>query len=220
MIEKKGAQKGSKLTHLACQSHQAGLTDDGNYIAANAFVNQTATPINRLIQGIVLLLLAIATNSIAQRCGATCASPESFLGLSEQALVAYFPEIKRLPKPVPGPRNSRGKWALPEMLFAAQPFNFTFFINSGHVSRIELLSSASQLDCIQRIPFEHALAVIGTTYGESQAFGTFDQDGKSVQSVAFGNQAIDVSLQYSTSPDACATRVIYKKREVKDASEL
>ena len=175
---------------------------------------------SRLIQILVFSIVAYTGTAFAQRCGATCANAESFLGSSEQALVASFPEIKRLPKPIQGPRNSRGKWGVPEVLFAAQPFNITFFISTGLVSRIELLSTASRAQCMQRIPFEQVLAELGRTYGDSQAFGTFEDRGRSAQSVAFSNQDMDISLHYSMSPDACATRVIYKAREVKDASEL
>ena len=175
---------------------------------------------NRLTLSLVFSMAAYSAAAFAQRCGATCANAESFLGSSEQALVASFPEIKRLPRPVQGPRNSRGKWGLHEILFAAQPFNITFFVSSGLVNRIELLSTASRAQCMQRIPFEQVLAELGRTYGDSQAFGTFEDRGRSAQSVAFSNQDMDISLHYSMSPDACATRVIYKAREVKDASEL
>jgi len=142
------------------------------------------------------------------------------LGVSEQALVATFPEIKRLAKPMKGPRNSRGKWGLPEVIFAAHPFDITFFISSGIVSRIELLSTASRPQCTQRIPFVQVMAELARTYGDSHAYGSFEDSGRTSQSVAFGNQVMDISLHYSSSPDDCATRVIYKTREVKDASEL
>jgi len=88
------------------------------------------------------------------------------------------------------------------------------------VSRIELLSTASRIQCMERVPFELALRELAKTYGESQALGTSEDGGKSMQSVAFNTQAVDVSLYFSASEDECSTRVVYKTREVKDASEL
>lgn len=142
------------------------------------------------------------------------------LGSSEQVLIGSIPELKRVPKPVPGPRNSRGKWVIPDIVFATQPYRVTYFIGGGHVTRIELLNSASNEQCMQRIPFELALAELGKTYGESPVSGTFEGAGISTQSAAFATDAVDVSLHLTVSPDDCSTRVIYKNRQVKDASEL
>lgn len=173
-----------------------------------------------LIQCLIFSLASYSTMAIAQRCGATCANAESMLGSSEQVLIGSIPELKRVPKPVPGPRNSRGKWVIPDIVFATQPYGVTYFIGDGHVSRVELLSAASKDLCLQRIPFELALAELGKTYGESHASGTFDGGGVSTQSAAFATDAVDVSLQFYVSSDECSTRVIYKTRQVKDASEL
>lgn len=173
-----------------------------------------------LIQCLILSMVAYSTTATAQRCGATCANAESWLGSSEQALMGSIPELKRVPKPALGPRNSRGKWVIPDIVFATQSYSVTYFIGGGHVTRIELLSSASNDQCTHRIPFELALAELGKTYGESHASGTFERGGVSTQSAAFATDAVDVSLHLSVSPDECSTRVIYKTRQVKDASEL
>lgn len=175
---------------------------------------------NRLIQCLIFSMIAYSATAIAQRCGATCANAESLLGTSEQTLIASIPELKRAPMPVRGPRNSRGKWVLPDFHFATQPFAATYFIRSGQVTRIELFSTAPRLQCTQRIPFEQALVELGKTYGESQVLGTFEEGGKSMQSVAFNTQTMNVSLHFALSPEDCATRVIYTTRDVKDASEL
>lgn len=177
-------------------------------------------PMNKLFHCLVLLLATCSTVASAQRCGATCASAESLLDLSEQVLVAIVPELERVVKPVQGPRNSRGKWVLPDMRFGTQPYIATYFIRAGRVSRIEYLSTAPSLECSKRIPFDLALAQLSTTYGKSQIFGLFDGDGKSTQSAAFSTQTVDVSLHFSLTPGDCSTRVIFKPREQKDASEL
>jgi hypothetical protein len=172
------------------------------------------------IQCLIFSMAACSTTAIAQRCGATCTSAESLLGLSEQALVGSIPELKRVPGPVAGPRNSRGKWTLPHTVFASQPYTVTYFIGAGLVTRIEFLSIAPRQQCMERIPFELTLQELTKTYGASQVFGTSEDAGKSIQSVAFNTQAVDVSLYLSLSDADCSTRVIYKTREVKDASEL
>src|SRR3989338_2811762 len=156
---------------------------------------------NRLIQCLIFSMIAYSATAIAQRCGATCANAESLLGTSEQTLIASIPELKRAPMPVRGPRNSRGKWVLPDFHFATQPFAATYFIRSGQVPRIELFSTAPRLQCTQRIPFEQALVELGKTYGESQVLGTFEEGGKSMQSVAFNTQTMNVSLHFALSPE-------------------
>jgi hypothetical protein len=165
-----------------------------------------------------LLTLPVLAN--AQRCGATCASPEAILGLSEQTLVATIPELKRTPKPMPGPRNSRGKWMLPDVTFASQAFSANYFILDRRVSRIEYLSTATKLQCLQRTPFELALSELAGSYGESHAAGSFNDGGRSMQSVSFNTQDMDIAVHLSLSAEDCSTRVIFKTRVVKDASEL
>lgn len=162
-----------------------------------------------LIPCLFLLMVAYPTTVIAQRCGATCANAESLLGLSEQALMVSIPELKRIPKPVKGPRNSRGKWLLPDLFFAKQPYAATYYVEMGKVIQIELFSTAPGLQCKQRIPFELALLELGKTYEKSRTFGTFEDAGKSMQSVAFNSQDVDVSVHFSWTLEDCATKVIY-----------
>lgn len=221
MIEtKKGAPKGLQVNSpsLSITSYQFGLTS--GIVLLQMYLSILRKPMRHLIQCLILSMVAHSTTAIAQRCGATCANAESMLGSSEQVLIGSIPELKRVSKPVPGPRNSRGKWVIPDIVFATQPYSVTYFIGGGHVTRVELLSSASNDQCMQRVPFERALAELGKTYGESHASGTFEGGGTSTQSAAFATDAVDVSLQFSVSPDECSTRVIYKTRQVKDASEL
>lgn len=178
------------------------------------------TDTNHWVAWILLGIAAYSSAAIGQRCGATCANVESLLGQPEQVLVATIPELQRVFKPVVGPRNTRGKWALPEMVFATEPYTVTYFIGAGQVARIELLSSASKDQCTQKIPFKTALAELEKLYGTTQASGSFERDGESTQSAAFNTETVDVSLHFSVSTEGCVTRVIYKARQVRDASEL
>ncbi len=123
-------------------------------------------------------------------------------------------------KPVLGPRNSRGKWMLPDVSFANQAFSITYFILEGRVSRVEYLSSATRYECNQRTSFQLALSELASAYGESHVAGSFDDAGRSTQSVSFNTQNMDIALHLSVSTDDCSTRVIFKMRDVKDASEL
>lgn len=166
-------------------------------------------------------IVALSCNPVyAQRCGATCASAEALLGLSEQALVAMIPELERAASPVQGPRNTKGKWVLPDIRFGTEPYIATLFIRGAKVRRIEYLSTASLLHCTQRIPFELAKEELRSLYGPSQSFDEYENDGKTTLSTAFGTYAVIVSLHLSMTPDACTTRVIFRPRELKDASEL
>ncbi len=167
-----------------------------------------------------LTLLTMPILASAQRCGATCASAEAVLGLSEQILVATIPELKRTPKPVPGPRNSRGKWVLRDMNFAQQPFVVIYYILKGLVNRVEYLSTASRDQCSQRTPFRLAQSELVRIYGESHVIGSFEVGGKSIQTVSFNSSNMDVALHLSLSAEDCSTRVIFKVRQVIDASEL
>lgn len=167
-----------------------------------------------------LTLLTLPILASAQRCGATCAGAEEVLGLSEQILVTTIPELKRTPKPVPGPRNSRGKWVLPYVTFASQAFAVTYFILDRRVSRIEYLSTATKLQCLKRTPFELVLSELAGAFGESHVVGSFDDGGRSMQSVSFNTQDMDIAVHLSLSSEDCSTRVIFKARDVKDASDL
>ncbi len=123
--------------------------------------------------------------------------------------MASIPELKRISKPVRGPRNSRGKWLLPDLFFAKQPYTATYYVEMGKVIQIELLSMAPIVQCKQRIPFELALLELGKTYEEHKTFGTFDDGGKSMQSVVFNSQDADVAVHFSLAPEDCATKVTY-----------
>ncbi len=86
--------------------------------------------------------------------------------------------------------------------------------------RIELLSTADRSLCLQKVPYETALAELRTTYGENNASDAFEGTEASTQSAAFSGESVDVALHTSRSSDDCSTRIIYKARRVKDASEL
>lgn len=167
------------------------------------------------------LLFAFGSNlSHAQRCGATCAGAESVLGLSEQALVAMIPELERSAIPVQGPRNTRGKWVLPDMRFGTEPYVATYFIRGATVRRVEYLSSAPWARCSQRIPFELAQEELRSLYGERQSSDEFESDGRTTMSAAFGTYGVLATVHFSMTSETCSTRVVFRARELKDASEL
>lgn len=167
-----------------------------------------------------ILLLAYSTPAEAQRCGATCANPQSLLGLTEQYLLASIPELRRVQKPVRGPRNSLGKWILLEVYFATQPFSATYFVKGGLVSRIEFVSSATKAQCDKRLPFDRTLAELRKEFGDGPVSGSFSENGRATQTVTFSNKNNEVSLHLSTSTDECSTRLIYKNVQIKDGSAL
>ncbi len=205
---------------MVCRSFQPNADRQAALYSYKYIYLPRPKPMRYLLQFLILSVVSYSANAVAQRCGATCANAESLLGSSEQTLVGSIPELKRVTKPIAGPRGLRGKWVLPELIFAAQPYTVTYFIGSARVNRIELLSTASKDQCIQKLPFDAALAELARTYGDSHVVGTSEEGGKLMQSVAFNTHAMDVSLYFSSSEDDCSTRVIYKTREVKDASEL
>ncbi len=178
------------------------------------------TDANNWMVWLILSMAAYSSSAMGQRCGATCANAESLLGQSEQVLIATVPELQRVVKPTLGPRNARGKWMLPEMVFATQSYAVTYFIAANQVARIELVSTASKVQCMQKIPFESALDELAKTYGTTQALGKFESDGATTQSAAFNTDTVDISLHLSLTVDDCITRVVYKTRNMKDASEL
>lgn len=171
-------------------------------------------------RGIVLALALISGTASAQRCGATCSNGDAVVGLSEQALTAMLPEIERVPKPIRGPRNGLGRWVLKDLILGNEPYDATYFIRSGHVSRIEYLSTANLSRCTQRIPFDTALSELRSQYGESQVHGSFEAEGAYSQSAAFNTQTVDISLHLASSPDSCSTRVVFLKRAQKDGTDL
>lgn len=176
--------------------------------------------IKNLILYLALLLAFGYPSAYAQRCGATCASAESLLGLSEQALVAMIPDLERAERPVLGPRNTRGKWVLRDIRFGTEQYVATYFIRSGKVMRIEYLSTADRLHCSQRLPFELAVEELKSLFGPSQVLDDFENEGTTTQSAAFNTYAVVVSVHLTLTHEECSTRVIFRPRELRDASEL
>jgi len=176
--------------------------------------------VRRLILCLTALVALHAPPSVAQRCGATCADAESLLGVPEESLLATIPEIERLDKPEPGPRNALGKWVLRDLHFATQSYRATYFIHARRVSRIEYLQVAAGASCAKHVPFDLALTELEASYGKNRVLGGFQDDGKVTQSAAFNTLSMDIALHFSVSPDGCSTRIVFKPRELKDAAEL
>ncbi len=172
---------------------------------------------------LLFLFLSLATYlsaANAQRCDTTCSKIESMLGMTEQTIVAFIPELKRLAKSIHGPGKTSGRWILEDTHFATQPFSATFFFKMGEVRRIEYVSTSPRTECAKRVTFNLVEAELERTYGESLMGGTFQDGATSIESISFSPELMDVSLLFSLSPENCFTRIIYKTREVKDASEL
>lgn len=169
---------------------------------------------------ILAATLCLPLPAWSQRCGAACGGPESMLGLSEQSLIAQYPELQHNKRWKSGPRNSQGRWLLADVTLGAQKFDATLYVRAGKVVRVEYVSTADEQACRKRIVLAQCKDILEQQYGQSTASGTYALGGQSTQSLSFVGPGVAVALHVSESTDACTTRVSYQQNEERDASNL
>lgn len=176
--------------------------------------------LRRMQWPLIVALMVVATPALAQRCGSGCGNAEALLGLSERALVAMYPELRRSKSVVSGPGNLRGRWSLADVTLGSQSFDAVIYVESGLVGRVEFVSTAGQSACRNRAVFSSTKEELVARYGESQAAATYDVNGHAMQTLSFSSETTDVMLHVTETQDACDTRVVFKPHVEKDASSL
>jgi hypothetical protein len=142
------------------------------------------------------------------------------LGMDETALKQLFPDMRRLTKPVLGPRHMRGNWRLEHTPLANLSLNTTFFFRSRQLVRIEQQAVLNQPVCPASMSGEAWFADLQTRYGTGLTANNTDAGGQRQQSTIWVNQAADVALYLTQQTEQCGVLVVYQPHTEKDASEL
>ena len=144
----------------------------------------------------------------------------SYLGLREADFVPLVANIKRISRPLKGPRGELGKWTKPGELYLGQPFVNTYFVERGKVSRIEKSWASSSAECGSGQWFETAIQQINQMHGEGQLFYADIDSRLSPRSAMWVIQEAQVSLFGDMTPGKCSMRLVFKPNVTNDGSEL
>lgn len=155
-----------------------------------------------------------------QSCGSVCELYGGLLLAPERDLIGSIRQLEKVARPTVGPRNTRGRWIQRDAYLGPEAFDTTFYLKSGLVQRIELVSTAPEAQCRDRTPWTGAIAALEAWQGKQAVAGQFDTDNRVQQSVHWATGEVDVSVYLSVTVEACSTKVAFKKRDVKDASAL
>ena len=144
----------------------------------------------------------------------------SLLGVPERALIGTIRQLQQLPKPLKGPRNMRARWIQRDVLLKDESFNTAFYLESGRVQRIELVSNAPNSQCRSKKPWSTTIATLETWQGLIGANGSLTGGSTEQLSVHWLKSNSDVSAFLSVGTESCTTKVVIKSLELKDASSL
>lgn len=170
----------------------------------------------------VITLLSAPAWAAAQPpgCGRVCELYGDLLMAPERDLIGSIRTLEKVAKPAVGPRNTRGRWIQRDAYIGTETFDTTFYVKSGLVQRIELVSNAPDAQCRARTPWSDTIAALEAWQGKQAVSGQFDTGNSVQQSVQWASDILDVSVYLSISSAACSTTVVFKKHDAKDASEL
>lgn len=128
--------------------------------------------------------------------------------------------IKRIFRPLKGPRGAWGKWSKLGEPYLGQPFENTYFVENGKVSRIEKSWATSSAECGSGQWFETTIQQINQINGEGQLFYSDIDTRLNPRSAVWVIQEAQVSLFGDRTPGKCSMRLVFKPNVVNDGSEL
>lgn len=174
--------------------------------------------------GLVLLFSVFATSSsgaAAQTlCSEVCEQYVSLLQAPERELIGTFRQIEKVAKPLVGPRNTRGRWKLRDVIVGSEVFDAVFFMSGGRVQRVDFYSTATEAECRTRKPWAATVSALEQWQGLGTVSGEFNGEAGVQQAAHWGSGNREASVYLLVSPEDCKTKITFKNREVKDASSL
>lgn len=154
------------------------------------------------------VVLATALVGASGANASTDTSPADWLGATEQALSSAPLDLERVRQPQRLATGARGLWRVDAAEWAGLSFRQTFYLAQGRVQRVELVwqpQAAAPLQAEQA--FQTVMATLQATYGPPlMAGGT----------ASWGVTNTDVAVYQQQG----AVRVVFKVRELRDASTL
>ena len=157
-------------------------------------------------------LLALAAVCLCSSVLASAADPATQLGLAESDLLAGPQVPERVARPDRLASGARGLWRVARTDWGGLQVQQTFYLAQGKVQRIELLllPDAAAGGAGPGV-FERVVATLQTSLGPALLAGD-------VASWVAGG--VDVAAYRTASAQGLQVRVVYKTRELRDASAL
>jgi hypothetical protein len=149
-----------------------------------------------------------------------CEQYVNLLLVPERALIGTIRQLQQLSMPLIGPRNMRARWIQRDVHLNGESFNTAFYLQSGLVQRIELVSNAPDTQCRSKKPWAAAIATLEAWRGQLGVSGNFSGGATEQTSAHWLTNDVDVSAFLSFNAESCTTKIVFKKRDLKDASTL
>lgn len=165
-------------------------------------------------------LLALLFAALCGSAGAQTRLDETLLHLSEAELQARLPELRRVAKPVVGPRGLRGTWIAPGASLQGLALETTFYVRAKSVQRIEQRwTSRAAGDCTPQLE-QSLTSDLDTRWGPSVS-STEDTGTPEWQRATLWTQGdAEARLLFSQTGGQCAVMLVYAPFLPKDASAL
>ena len=156
------------------------------------------------------ILWGVAALAASAALAAPAPDPATWLGASEQALTTSTPDLQRVRQPQRLASGARGLWQQDGADWARLPFRQTFYVAQGRVQRVELLWQPQAGAVAPDAAWTQLTAALQARYGAPLVAG---------DTVSWAVADTDVAA-YRQTGAAPGLRVVYKVRELRDASTL
>ena len=161
------------------------------------------------------LLLAISLGAISGVSQAQALPPDVRLGMSAQDLQAAMPAVERVQRPQRLAGGLAGLWRGAPVPVAGLPFEPVFYLAGGQLRRVEWVAPAQPAPDTAEAAYAELVA-----WGRSQFGPELASRDPGSAYAAWVQGDVDVYAQYVDHAHSASVRLVYKARQLKDASEL
>lgn len=166
------------------------------------------------------LLAAALCAGVAMLAHAQSLPPGVRLGMEADRLPVVVPDLTRVARPARLSGGLIGVWRGDAVDLVGQRFEPTFFVAGGQLRRVEYAAVTTAADDHGAAAFAALLDWGRRAWGsERLARDTGNLQTSEMASWTVGDD-LDVYLQHAQAPRQSSVRLVYKLRQIKDASEL
>ncbi|MDM0069548.1 hypothetical protein [Variovorax sp. J31P207] len=170
---------------------------------------------HRFLSKPVRALAAVTLLSAAQAGSAQALPPGVRLGMSADELQAALPSAERVQRPQRLAGGLAGAWRAAPTQLAGLSFEPVFFFAGGQLRRVEWVAATAAAPDLGAAAFAEIVAWGRQSFGPE--LGSNDPGSASA---AWVQGDCDVYAQRISDPHHASVRLVYKARQLKDASEL
>ena len=141
--------------------------------------------------------------------------PGVHLGMTVDELRELLPRLERVARPQRLAGGLVGNWRAAPMLVAGLPFDPVFFFADKLLRRVEWVAAVQDEPDLGAAAFEEIVAWGRGAFGPELA-----SNDPGTAYAAWVNDDSDIYVRHTSDPRRASIRLVYKLRQVKDASEL